>query len=73
MFALDLLSYSLDLFYWGNIPKDKVWIKVGGDKGGGTFKQVFLVGNVARPNDPRNTVVVGRFLLKTTLETSRLP
>lgn len=27
----------------GGIPKDEVWVKLGGDKGGGTFKMSFQV------------------------------
>ena len=43
------------------IPKDEVWIKIGGDKGCGNFKQVFEIGNVQHPNAPHNTVVVALF------------
>lgn len=35
-----------------------VWLKLGGDKGGKTFKQMFQVANVKHPNIPRHTVVV---------------
>ena len=45
----------------GVIPKDKVWIKIGGDKGGGTFKQMMQVGNVKHPNSLANTVIVCAF------------
>ena len=34
-----------------------MWLKVGGDKGGGSFKMSFQVGNVATPNSPENTCV----------------
>lgn len=37
------------------IPKDEIWIKVGGDKGGGTFKLCFQIGNVPCPNSSQNT------------------
>ncbi|XP_022111413.1 uncharacterized protein LOC110990640 [Acanthaster planci] len=45
----------------GTIPHNEVWVKVGGDKGGGTFKQMIQVGNVERPNSLRHTVVVCAF------------
>lgn len=45
----------------GLIPKDEVWIKVGGDKGGKTFKQMVQIANVAHPNAPRHTIVVCAF------------
>ncbi|XP_041455390.1 uncharacterized protein LOC121408131 [Lytechinus variegatus] len=42
----------------GSIPADEVWIKLGGDKGGGTFKMMIQIGNVSRPNSLANTRVV---------------
>ena len=32
-------------------------MKVGGDKGGGSFKMSFQIGNVSTPNAPANTFV----------------
>ena len=37
------------------MPKDEVWVKLGGDKGGGTFKAGFQLCNVPKPNSPENT------------------
>ena len=34
-----------------------MWVKVGGDKGGGSFKMSFQVGNISTPNAPENTHV----------------
>ncbi|XP_038062362.1 uncharacterized protein LOC119732830 [Patiria miniata] len=45
----------------GIIPKDEVWIKIGGDKGGDSFKMDFQVVNVAHPNSLQNTVVFSCF------------
>ena len=39
------------------IPADEVWVKVGGDHGGGSFKMSFQVTSVDNPNSERNTVV----------------
>ena len=39
------------------IPSDEVWIKLGGDKGGGSFKMSFQIVNVPSPNSPQNTCV----------------
>ena len=39
------------------IPKDKIWIKIGGDKGGGSFKACAQIVNVQYPNSPKNTTV----------------
>ena len=41
----------------GLIPPDEIWLKVGGDKGGGSFKMSFQIGNVLHPNSVHNTVV----------------
>ncbi|KAJ8018292.1 hypothetical protein HOLleu_43792 [Holothuria leucospilota] len=48
----------LNLLTWhGVIPENEIWVKIGGDKGGATFKQMFQVANVENPNAPRNTIV----------------
>ncbi|XP_070564569.1 uncharacterized protein [Ptychodera flava] len=49
----------LNLLSWhgGKIPQDEVWVKLGGDKGGGSFKAMFQLGNVLHPNAKQNTVV----------------
>ena len=44
------------------IPEDEVWIKLGGDKGGGTFKMCFQPLNVMWPNSPENTLVFFPYL-----------
>eukprot|EP00731_Ephydatia_muelleri_P019905 Em0012g730a len=44
-------------WYEGFIPASEVWIKIGGDKGGGTFKMNFQIVNIATPNSVHNTCV----------------
>eukprot|EP00731_Ephydatia_muelleri_P025532 Em0017g615a len=41
----------------GVIPASEIWIKLGGDKGSGTFKMNFQIVNVAAPNSVNNTCV----------------
>lgn len=41
----------------GRIPAGEIWVKIGGDKGGGTFKMGVQVLNVLHPNSPNNTCV----------------
>lgn len=54
----DLCTCRLNLLTWhGVIPENEIWVKIGGDKGGATFKQMFQVANVENPNAPRNTIV----------------
>ena len=55
--------YSVDRVTWhdGAIPADEVWLKLGGDKGGGTFKMWFQNLNVETPNAPDNTCVFSIF------------
>lgn len=38
-----------------------MWLKIGGDKGGGTFKMNFQHVNIANPNAPDNTCVFSMF------------
>ena len=40
----------------GKIPADEIWVKLGGDKGGGSFKMVFQICNVEHPNSPVNRI-----------------
>ena len=39
------------------LPASEVWIKIGGDKGGGSFKMNFQIVKVAAPNSVHNTCV----------------
>ena len=39
----------------GTLPEDEIWLKIGGDKGGGSFKMAFQICNVPHPNSPDNT------------------
>ncbi|KAL5487179.1 hypothetical protein EMCRGX_G019751 [Ephydatia muelleri] len=45
----------------GFIPANEIWLKIGGDKGGGTFKMTFQIVNVATPNSVHNTCVFSCF------------
>ena len=45
----------------GAIPEDEVWLKMVGDKGGGTFKFGFQYLNVGHPNSPDNTCIFALF------------
>ena len=41
-----------------SLPKDEIWLKVGGDKGGGSFKFCLQVVNRKSPNSADHTVVL---------------
>ena len=43
------------------IPSDEVWLKLGGDKGGGYFKMNFQIVNTQTPNSVNNTCVFSCF------------
>lgn len=45
----------------GRIPANEIWLKVGGDKGGNSFKMSFQVVNTQAPNSPSNTCVFSIF------------
>ena len=44
------------------IPKDEIWVKTGGDHGGGSFKMCFKIVNVEKPDSAQNPVVFCCFL-----------
>ena len=43
------------IWHDGMIPQDEIWVKIGGDKGGGSFKMSFQICNVSHPNSVENT------------------
>jgi len=49
------------------IPSDEVWIKLGGDKGGSSFKMSFQLLNNPNPNSKQNTCVFSMFEAADTL------
>lgn len=51
---------SQNLLTWhGNaIPDDTIWVKVGGDHGGGSFKMCLQIANVQSPNSKHNTFMI---------------
>ena len=56
-------SYRVHRLSWHNevIPADEIWLELGGDKGGGTFKFCFQLLNVDSPNSPENTCIIALF------------
>ncbi|XP_035686133.1 uncharacterized protein LOC118422598 [Branchiostoma floridae] len=44
-------------WHGGNIPEDEIWVKIGGDHGGPSFKMAFQPLNVLHPNSKTNTSV----------------
>ncbi|XP_038049523.1 uncharacterized protein LOC119723080 isoform X2 [Patiria miniata] len=72
-------KYQELTWHEGTIPHDEIWVKIGGDKGGGTFKQMIQIGNVKHPNSLRHTIIMSVFAgedtrdnLKTGLQRFRL-
>lgn len=49
------------LFWHDLIPETEIWLKIGGDKGGGSFKMAFEIANTKNPNAKCNTVVFSAF------------
>uniref|UniRef100_A0A1X7V868 Uncharacterized protein n=1 Tax=Amphimedon queenslandica TaxID=400682 RepID=A0A1X7V868_AMPQE len=45
----------------GLIPPNELWIKVGGDRGGSSFKMSFQIINVPKPNSVKNSTVFALF------------
>jgi hypothetical protein len=56
------LSSRVGRLTWNDaIPTSEIWIKIGGDKGGSSFKMNFQVVNVPHPNSIQNTCVFTAF------------
>lgn len=58
---------------WFNdsIPEDEVWVKIGGDHGGGSFKVMLQVANLQQANSKHNTNVITLVECKDTPENLR--
>ncbi|CAH1275363.1 uncharacterized protein [Branchiostoma lanceolatum] len=56
----------------GKIPEKEIWVKVGGDHGGGSFKMAFQILNKERPNSKSNTTVFCIFNAKDSRENLNL-
>lgn len=46
----------MNMLEWGNIPREQVWVKIGGDGGGGSTKFFYQVANTAKTNSIKNTI-----------------
>ena len=46
----------------GAIPNQQLWVKIGGDKGHGSFKLNLQLCNVENPNSRQNTCLVSVFM-----------
>ena len=60
-FVLDLLAKykkSGELEWHGQIPDNEIWIKIGGDHGGGSLKIMLQVANLRKPNSKHNTFLI---------------
>ena len=55
--------FRLQQLTWHNglIPSDEIWVKIGGDKGGSSFKASVQIVNVEKPNSVRNSCVFSLF------------
>ena len=62
------IGSSVNRLTWhdGIIPPDEIWVKIGGDKGGKSFKMSFQICNVPSPNSVQNTCVFAIFEAKDT-------
>ena len=67
-----MIYYSGGGFVWHNgIPDDELWIKIGGDTGGESFKKNFQIVNVKSPHSPQNTCVFAIFEARATTTQGR--
>ena len=82
VYAKDLCSFVTDLldkyneqqlldFHDGNIPDDHIWVKIGGDHVGNSFKLCLQIANVKSPNSKDKTFMITMFNGKDTAENLR--
>ena len=82
VYAKDLCSFVTDLldkyneqqlldFHNWNIPDDQIWVKIGGDHGGNSFKLCLQIANVKSPNSKDKTFMITMFNGKDTAENLR--
>ena len=73
VYVKDLSQYVLDMLddyaqakklIWKDKPEDKVWLKIGGDHGQGSFKVCIQIANTHHPNLKHNTICVSVFKAK---------
>ena len=56
-FHIKILYFSYNLLVDHSFIWDEIHIKIGGDHGGGSFKECYQVCNTANPNNKENTLV----------------
>ncbi len=56
-------NHKLGRLTWhgGGIPENEIWVKIPGDKGGGSTKMGVQLVNIAKPNSPENTAIVCQY------------
>ena len=59
--VLSVSRYGNLTWHNGLIPDGETWIKIGGDKGGGSIKFAFQLANLEKPNSTEDTVVFTMF------------
>ena len=65
--AVSLNSAGTLMWHNGVIPEIEIWVKLGGDKGGGAFKMNFLIVNTNSPNSVHSTCVFACFEAQDTI------
>ena len=55
----------------GAIPDDEIWVKIGGDHGGGSFKLMLQIANLHNPNSKFNTCLIQMVECKDSAENLR--
>lgn len=57
-----IMGYRSGQLTWKRgMPDSELWVKLGGDKGGTSFKMNFQIVNTSAPNSVRNTCVFTAF------------
>ena len=54
VFSIQIFTRNNQLT-WKGMPSDEIWIKIGGDGGGGSTKFYYQIVNVPKPNSKNNS------------------
>ena len=65
--AVSLNSAGTLMWHNGVIPETEIWVKLGGDKGGGALKMNFQIVNTNSPNSVHSTCVFACFEAQDTI------
>ena len=69
---IDQYKKANQLTWHKNIPDDEIWVKIGADHGGDSFKIFLQIANIKKPNSKHNTQLICICKCKDTFENMKI-